>query len=75
VRRVRDPADRRRVLVELTDQARSQANEAYGPLAAEGARMADAYTPAQLTFLIEYLREARELAQRHLDRIRAEPPD
>jgi DNA-binding MarR family transcriptional regulator len=75
VRRVHDPGDRRRVLVELTDEARTRADDAYGPLAVEGARIAGAYTPAQLTFLVDYLREARELVQRHLDRIRAEPPD
>jgi DNA-binding MarR family transcriptional regulator len=72
VRRVRDPADRRRVLVELTEQARDRADEMYGPLAAEGAQLALAYTPEQLAFLLDYLREARELVHRHVERIRAD---
>ena len=32
VRRLRDASDRRRVLVELTDQARQMIDEIYGPL-------------------------------------------
>jgi MarR family len=39
VRRVCDTADRRKILVELTDAALQQAHLLYGVLAAEGARL------------------------------------
>ena len=75
VRRVRDPADRRRVLVELTDLARVRAGQAYGPLAAEGEAHLGGYTDEQLLLLRDYLRHGRDLSERHLARLREQPPD
>src|SRR5919206_1349809 len=49
VRRVRDTADRRKVLVEMTELGRRQTGEYYAPLAQEGARLLAQYTDAQLT--------------------------
>ncbi len=73
VRRVRDAADRRRVLVELTDQARKQAWRAYGPLVEEGGASFARYTVKQLVLITAFLRDARELTDRHRKRVREQP--
>jgi DNA-binding MarR family transcriptional regulator len=48
VRRTRDTADRRRVLIEMTDEARQRAMEFYGPLAEAGMKTMEEFTLAQL---------------------------
>jgi DNA-binding MarR family transcriptional regulator len=75
VRRVRDPADRRRVLVEMTDAARTLAWQVYGPIAEDGAADLAAYTDEQLALIRDFLREGRELGERHLARIRSDHDD
>jgi DNA-binding MarR family transcriptional regulator len=60
VRRLRDDADRRRVLVEFTEQARRAAGEVYGPFAEAVAGFAD-YTDAELELIREFLRRGSEL--------------
>jgi DNA-binding MarR family transcriptional regulator len=70
-RRVPDPADRRRVLVELTQRAYETAvelmvepyQELYKPLAAR-------YTDDDLRLLIDFTREGREIQERHADWLR-----
>jgi DNA-binding MarR family transcriptional regulator len=74
VRRVRDTADRRRVLVEVTDVVRRAAGQLYGPIAAEGAEFIDRYTDAELTLLGDFLRASKELQDRHRSRIVVEKP-
>jgi DNA-binding MarR family transcriptional regulator len=71
VRRVRDSHDRRRVFVELTDQARTTAWELYGPLVAEGEQLLGRYTAEQLTLVRDFLVADREISDRHNDRIRS----
>ena len=71
VRRVRDPADRRRVLVELTDEARRRAGEIWGPIAAEAAEGMAGYTDAELLFIRQYLQDAQAFLARHQARVRA----
>jgi DNA-binding MarR family transcriptional regulator len=73
VRRVRDTADRRRVLVELTDEARNRAWEIWGPIAEDAAKQMDRFSDAELVFLREFLAASRELLARHLERITSEP--
>jgi DNA-binding MarR family transcriptional regulator len=73
VRRVRDPADRRRVWVELTETARKLAEEVYGPLAeamAEYNRYSDsdlrlitAYIERGSKFLLELAARVEEMRQ------------
>lgn len=58
-RRVRDSADRRRVLVELTPLARERAAEFYGPIAQAGQTGLERYSADQLTLLRDFLRGAR----------------
>lgn len=74
VRRIRDPADRRRVWVELTSTARKLAAEVYGPLAeamAEFDRYSDddlrlitAYTERGSEWLLDLTARVEEMRQR-----------
>jgi DNA-binding MarR family transcriptional regulator len=54
-RRTRDTADRRRVLVEVTDQMRKRGEELYGSPESAGDGLA-MYTDEQLKFLTEFMR-------------------
>jgi DNA-binding MarR family transcriptional regulator len=70
VRRTRDTADRRRVLIEITDEARQRAMEFYGPLAEAGIKNMDGFTLDQLTVMRDFLRQGRELQESQLARLR-----
>ena len=73
VRRVRDDADRRRVLVELTDEARRRAWEIWGPIAEASTSRLGRYSNEELIFIRDFLRSSREFLLEHLDRVRALP--
>ena len=60
VRRIRDPADRRRVWVELTEMARKRAEEVYGPLAGAMSEF-DRYSDADLRLITAYVERGSEL--------------
>jgi DNA-binding MarR family transcriptional regulator len=67
-RRVADPADRRKVNVEVTDEFYARADEIWGPLAADWeSTLTRRFTVAELTLLIEFLSTTNEIARRHLD--------
>jgi DNA-binding MarR family transcriptional regulator len=69
-RRVPDPADRRRVKVEVTPEFYARAERIWGPLAAEWeATLASRFTAAELTRITEFLRLTNEVGKRHLDRL------
>lgn len=70
VRRVADPHDRRRVLLELTPKARQAAWEIYGPLAKATEPLVSRYSDDELELILEFQRLQRELHQRHADRLR-----
>jgi DNA-binding MarR family transcriptional regulator len=70
VRRVRDGADRRKVLVEITEEATRKAWEAIGPIVADGAGILEPFTTPELATIVEFLRSACELNERHVARIR-----
>jgi DNA-binding MarR family transcriptional regulator len=72
VRRVRDANDRRRVFVELTDQAKKAAWEMYGPVAKEGQQLLAEYTDEQLEMMRDFLCADRALSERHHKRIKKE---
>jgi DNA-binding MarR family transcriptional regulator len=59
-RRVRDPGDRRRVLVEVAPEAARGAPNFYGGHMALGERLYKRYTQEQLELLLEFVREGRE---------------
>lgn len=70
VQRQRDPNDRRRVVVQLTDSARDQLDAFYGPLAHEGGRLLDRFDDDDLQLLHDFLIEARQVVEEHESRIR-----
>lgn len=65
VRRVRDPGDRRRVLVEMTEDGRSRVGVYYGPIFEEGSALFGDATDKQLEQMRDWLVAARELTDRH----------
>ena len=69
VRRVRDTADRRRVLVELTDEARRRASSIWGPIAEQAPASLAGYSDEDLAVIRDFLRGGREFLTRHLARI------
>ncbi|HEU4737228.1 MAG TPA: MarR family transcriptional regulator [Solirubrobacterales bacterium] len=72
-RRVPDPADRRRVKVEVTPAFYACAKRIWGPLAAEWeASLASRFTAAELSRITEFLRLTNEVGKRHLDRLAEE---
>jgi DNA-binding MarR family transcriptional regulator len=62
-RRVRDSQDRRRVLVEITPRA-EEVGAFYAEHAAQGERLYHRYSLSQLEFLLEFIRQSRELNER-----------
>jgi DNA-binding MarR family transcriptional regulator len=70
VQRVRDPGDRRRVLVEMTADGGARVGRYYGPLVEEGSTLFGNATNEQLAQMRDWLVAARELTDRHRARIR-----
>jgi DNA-binding MarR family transcriptional regulator len=70
VRRVRDENDRRRVLVEITDELEKLTWELYGPLAASGDAMLRDLTEEHLTIMRDVMHEAARLQMEQADRVR-----
>lgn len=70
-RRVLDPGDRRRVLVEVTPTFRKAAARIWGPLAADWhATLAKQFTAAELERIAVFLRATTEIGGRQLERLR-----
>jgi DNA-binding MarR family transcriptional regulator len=70
-RRVADPSDRRRVLVEATDKAFQTANELMAePMRELYLPLASRYSDDDLRLIIEFTREGRELQERHSEWLR-----
>ena len=69
VQRVGDPADRRRVLVEMTPQGRERVYRYYGPIVEEGKDLFADVTDEQVARMRDWLVAARELTDRHRQRI------
>ena len=70
VRRVRDTADRRKVLAEMTELGQQTAGRFYGPLASEGALLLERFSDDELVRVLDFLYAATELTDRHRARIR-----
>ena len=66
-RRVPDPDDRRRVIVEPTEKAYKIAEELMGPLGDRGWPKAADYTDEQLALLVDFQRFSRELQESHAE--------
>lgn len=64
-RRVSDPADRRRVLVELTQQAHERTYGFYEPHIALSEQLFARYTQEQLELLLGFVRDGRQFNEQH----------
>ena len=71
-RRIRDAADRRRVLVEVTSEAFAGAADFYGEHIAHSERSYREYTEEQLELLLGWVRGGRELNERAAARLEAQ---
>lgn len=70
VRREPDPADRRRVVVQIVPERIADIARYYEPMGDRWRRQAATYTDAQLRFVLEFLRQGRESAQAETTRLR-----
>lgn len=69
IERVRDQADRRQVMVQMTQKGKKQASSLYGPLVEEGQRLMTKLNTHDLALLRDYLVSSTALTDRHRDRI------
>ncbi|WP_067800162.1 MarR family transcriptional regulator [Actinomadura formosensis] len=74
-RRVRDAADRRRVLVHLTDQAHTAGQGIWGPIVTDALAELRRFTFAELEIIETFLHRALDNQTRHADRLRSQAPD
>jgi DNA-binding MarR family transcriptional regulator len=72
-KRVPDPADRRRVRLEITPRFREDAEAIWAPLAADWQRrMGGRFTTADLATIVEFLQLTSEIGGEHRDRLAEE---
>lgn len=62
-----DPADRRRSIVRMTEQAERQSDATFGPIVRDTVRDAAAESPELLTAIADFLARHRETLLAHLD--------
>jgi DNA-binding MarR family transcriptional regulator len=70
-RRVRDPADRRRVLAEVTPEAFAGAADFYAEHLALAERNYARYNEREIELLLEFVRDGRELNEREAAKLEA----
>lgn len=71
VERVRDEADRRKVLVRMTDEGMRSTYAMYAPLVEEGQGLFARHSVAQLLEMRDLLDAMREMTDRHRERLMA----
>ena len=70
-RRAADPADRRRVKLEVTPKFYARADKIWGPVKADWeSALSGRFTAEQLERVTEFLRATNELSRKHIDRLR-----
>lgn len=69
VHRVRDAADRRRVVVETTPELMRRAAPVFGPIAEDGMAQMNRYTDDELALIVDFLERSRALLQQHTVRL------
>jgi DNA-binding MarR family transcriptional regulator len=74
VRRVRDAADRRKIHVELTEEARRVSNEFYAPIVERGAQLLMRFSADELRTILEAARVSRELSESFAAELRQRVP-
>jgi DNA-binding MarR family transcriptional regulator len=68
--RVRDEDDRRKVLVEPTEELRRRAQEIYYEMGPEGERLMRSYSDDELRLVLRFLEEVTELTEEHAAKLR-----
>ena len=66
VRRVADPSDRRRVLIEKTEKLERAAQRFYGPLAERSMPFLDKFSNAELEVIVRFLKFGTDLVERRV---------
>jgi DNA-binding MarR family transcriptional regulator len=74
VRRGTDPDDRRKVIVELTEQTLAMVTEVYCPIGDEGTDLLAGFEVDELRAVLRYLELDRGLHERHAQRLADNPP-
>jgi DNA-binding MarR family transcriptional regulator len=69
VTRVRDPDDRRKVVISPTDRIVARSREIYGPVVVDGQENLARYSDAELTLIVDFLSSSRQLQERHRARV------
>lgn len=69
VRRQRDTVDRRRVIIETTEEVARRAVPIYGPLMMESEEVHGVFDAGQLEVITEFVRRERGLLARHTSRV------
>lgn len=75
VRRVRDTADRRRVIIEMTADAQRRALEAYSPFLQDSDRLMSLFDADQVAAIVDFVRRKRVLLETHTARVREQLAD
>ncbi|MBS1677830.1 MAG: MarR family transcriptional regulator [Actinobacteria bacterium] len=75
VRRVADPDDRRRVLIEKTTKLEAVSERFYGPLAERSLPLIDRFTIAELEAIVRFLEMGTELVESRVAELREERVD
>lgn len=73
VRRRDDPADRRRVLVELNRARLKEFGPFYDPMREDSSKILERYSERELELIARLLADMNDFGMRHADRIRALP--
>ncbi|HEY2054185.1 MAG TPA: MarR family transcriptional regulator [Solirubrobacterales bacterium] len=66
VRRVADPDDRRRVLIEKTDKLDEVSKRFYGPLAERSLPLIDKFSNAELEAIVRFLKMGTDIVERRV---------
>jgi DNA-binding MarR family transcriptional regulator len=69
VRRIRDTKDRRKVMVEVTDEVARIGAPVYGPLMADAAQAHGVFDADELELIARFIRIERDLLARHTERV------
>jgi DNA-binding MarR family transcriptional regulator len=72
LRRVPDPNDRRRVMVEITEELEQRAGRYYGPLAELAFPFLSGYSNAELETITNFLRASTEIVEQRAREVREE---
>lgn len=71
ITRSADPDDRRKTVVQATTEAAQRAQALLSPLIAEATQqLLSSYSVEEIEVLIDFMRRAQELQQRHVERLR-----